>query len=82
MKTIADIYSFGIIMTELSSDFPPYFNKNNVEETAFDSSICDKLRPDFGKGTLEIYKSLANKCMDANPKKRPTTIELFNIIPY
>src|ERR1051325_1127478 len=23
----ADVYSFGIIMTELSSGFPPYFNK-------------------------------------------------------
>ncbi|GBC09624.1 hypothetical protein RclHR1_00900010 [Rhizophagus clarus] len=78
----ADIYSFGIIMTELSSGFPPYFNNNNMDETAFALSICDGLRPDFGKGTPEIYKSLANKCMDANPEKRPTTIELFNIISY
>ncbi|CAB5352070.1 unnamed protein product [Rhizophagus irregularis] len=32
--------------------------------------------PDFGKGTPEIYKRLAYKCMDDNPEKRPTASDL------
>jgi len=77
----ADIYSFGVIMTELSSGFPPYFNKN-MHETALALSICSGLKPDFGKGTPEIYKRLAYKCMDADPKKRPTASELETNVSY
>ncbi|GBC39478.1 uncharacterized protein OCT59_011822 [Rhizophagus irregularis] len=77
----ADIYSFGVMMTELSSGFPPYFNKS-MSETTLALSICDGLRPDFGKGTPEIYRSLANKCMNANPDKRPTASELEENMLY
>jgi serine/threonine protein kinase len=48
----SDIYSFGVIMTELSS----------------------------GKGTPEIYKRLAYKCMNANSSQRPTAGELCDLL--
>ncbi|GES80880.1 kinase-like domain-containing protein [Rhizophagus clarus] len=45
--------------------------------------ICNGLRPEFGKGTPEIYKKLAYKCMNAIPAdQRPEAIELFNIFNF
>ncbi|GBC21815.2 kinase-like domain-containing protein [Rhizophagus irregularis DAOM 181602=DAOM 197198] len=44
--------------------------------------ICNGLRPEFGKGTPEVYKTLAYKCMNANPDQRPTASELYNILHF
>ncbi|GBB97339.1 hypothetical protein RclHR1_02970014 [Rhizophagus clarus] len=76
----SDIYSFGIIMTELSSGKPPFYDKNFNSSLA--SDICNGLRPEFGKGTPEIYKKLAYKCMNANSNERPTADELYQIINF
>jgi hypothetical protein len=76
----SDIYSFGVIMAELSSGKPPFYNRKHDASLALD--ICNGLRPEFGKGTPEIYKKLAYKCMNANSNQRPTAEELYNIISY
>ncbi|GES72879.1 kinase-like domain-containing protein [Rhizophagus clarus] len=76
----SDIYSFGIIMTELSSGKPPFYDKNFNSSLA--SDICNGLRPEFGKGTPEIYKKLAYKCMNANSYERPTADELYQILNF
>ncbi|RIA83681.1 hypothetical protein C1645_833436 [Glomus cerebriforme] len=44
--------------------------------------LYNGLRPEFGKGTPEIYKKLAHKCMNANPIQRPTASELFDIFDF
>ena len=44
--------------------------------------ICNGLRPEFGKGTPEIYKKLAYKCMNANSNQRPTANELHEILYF
>ncbi|CAI2175060.1 1476_t:CDS:2 [Funneliformis geosporum] len=77
----ADIYSFGIIMTELSTGLPPYYN-NQGNDRMLALSICSGLRPDFGEGTPEVYKALAHECMDANANKRPTAEKLEKAILY
>jgi serine/threonine protein kinase len=76
----SDIYSFGVIMAEISSGKPPFYNRKHDIGLALD--ICNGLRPEFGKGTPEIYKKLAYKCMNANSNQRPTAKELFDIIDY
>ncbi|RIB07981.1 kinase-like domain-containing protein [Gigaspora rosea] len=71
--TAADIYSFGIILTEVSTGIPPYYeiiNYDNDNELA--AKICKGLRPEFGKGTPDIYIELAKQCMDEDQKKRPS----------
>ncbi|PKY46592.1 kinase-like protein [Rhizophagus irregularis] len=74
----SDIYSFGVIMAELSSGNPPFHDRNHDLDLA--SNICDGLRPEFGKGTPYIYKKLAHKCMNANSNVRPTAEELYRYL--
>ena len=50
----SDIYSFGVVMAEVSSGKPPFYNKKHNLNLAL--AICNGLRPGFGKGTPEIYK--------------------------
>src|SRR5438034_6484344 len=76
----SDIYSFGVIMAELSSGKPPFYNKKH--DLSLTLTICNGLRPEFGKGTPEFYKKLAYKCMDANSNERPTAQELRDIFSF
>ncbi|GBB88499.1 hypothetical protein RclHR1_15000003 [Rhizophagus clarus] len=76
----SDIYSFGVVMAEVSSGKPPFYNRKH--DTILALEICNGLRPEFGKGTPEIYKKLAHRCMNANPNQRPTANELYEILKY
>jgi serine/threonine protein kinase len=76
----SDIYSFGVVMAELSSGKPPFHKRKHDASLALE--ICNGLRPEFGKGTPEIYKKLAHRCMNANPNQRPTANELKEILCY
>ncbi|RIB18385.1 kinase-like domain-containing protein [Gigaspora rosea] len=72
----ADIYSFGIIMTEISTGMPPHYEVEYDKALAF--QICNGLRPEFSKGTPKCYIKLANRCMDANPSNRPSASYIFD----
>ncbi|GBC02326.1 hypothetical protein RclHR1_04570013 [Rhizophagus clarus] len=76
----SDIYSLGILMTEISSGNPPFHNKKYDINLVLD--ICKGLRPEFGKGTPEIYKRIAYNCMNADSNKRPTTVELYDVLDF
>jgi serine/threonine protein kinase len=76
----ADIYSFGVIMAELSSGKPPFYDKEHNLSLVL--AICNGLRPEFGKGTPEFYKKLAYKCMNSNSNERPTAKELDDTIRF
>ena len=76
----SDIYSFGVVMAELSSGKPPFHKRKHDASLALE--ICNGLRPEFGKGTPDIYKKLAHRCMDANPNQRPTANELYDILDF
>src|SRR5436305_6353119 len=77
--TIAsDIYSFGVLMSVISTGQQPFYNIAHDRNLAF--KICEGVRPGFSINTPKIYIELAYKCMDANPDKRPTTEEIHKII--
>ncbi|RGB23168.1 kinase-like domain-containing protein [Rhizophagus diaphanus] len=76
----SDIYSLGVIMTEFSSGKPPFYKRKH--DTSLVLEICNGLRPEFGKGTPEIYKKLAYKCMNVNSNQRPAASELFDIFDF
>ena len=74
----SDVYSFGIIMIEISTGKPPYGSVPHDEKLAL--AICNGLRPRVAKGTPQCYIDLVNRCLDANPEKRPSAYELYNMI--
>ena len=76
----SDIYSFGVVMAELSSGKPPFHKRKH--DISLTIEICNGLRPEFGKGTPEVYKKLAHRCMNADPNQRPTADELYDIFNF
>jgi serine/threonine protein kinase len=77
--TIAsDIYSFGVLMSVISTGQQPFYNIAHDRDLAF--KICEGVRPDFSINTPKFYIELAYKCMDADPDNRPTAEEIYEII--
>src|ERR1043165_8901155 len=65
-------------MVEISTGKPPYGNVPHDENLAL--AICNGLRPRVAKGTPRCYIDLTNRCLDANPEKRPSAKEILEII--
>ncbi|RIB27062.1 hypothetical protein C2G38_90770 [Gigaspora rosea] len=73
----SDIYSFGIIMVEITT------GQRSFNDYKFDIDlaimICNfGLRPKFAPGTPDCYVELANQCMSSDPDKRPNVREIIN----
>ncbi|RIB00514.1 kinase-like domain-containing protein, partial [Gigaspora rosea] len=71
----SDIYSFGIIMLEVFTGYPPYHdiphNLNLVTQ------ICLGRRPEIKCKVPKLLLDLMNKCLDAEPQNRPTAKKLY-----
>ena len=76
----SDIYSFGILMSVISTGQQPFNDKAHGHGLML--KICEGLRPAFSNNTPKIYIELAYKCMDADPDNRPTTEEILKIIAF
>ncbi|RIA93844.1 kinase-like domain-containing protein [Glomus cerebriforme] len=74
----SDIYSFGIIMWELSSFKPPFHDK--AHDVKLIMELCGGCRPDIINGTPNAYVSLMKRCWHSDPAKRPTAEELVYLI--
>ncbi|RIB19250.1 kinase-like domain-containing protein, partial [Gigaspora rosea] len=77
----SDIYSFGIIMSEVFTGYPPYHDIPHNEDLAI--KICLGHRPkirckvpqlflDLMNNTSVAYAFAKTKCLDAEPRNRPT----------
>ncbi|GBB93424.1 hypothetical protein RclHR1_02170005 [Rhizophagus clarus] len=73
-----DIYSYGIIMYEIISGLPPYYNVSHDENLAI--KICQGLRPKFDIKVPELIVHLIKRCLDAIPSNRPTAEEIEEIL--
>jgi serine/threonine protein kinase len=73
----ADIYSFGIIMWEMTSGVPAFYNIPH--DLNLYLNICLGTRPEIIEGTMPEYVELMKRCWDNDPEKRPTANELGNI---
>jgi serine/threonine protein kinase len=73
-----DIYSFGIIMYEMISGLPPYYDISHDRNLAI--KICQGLRPRFNVKVPQLIVRLIKRCLDANSLNRPTASETCNIL--
>ncbi|KDO18082.1 TKL protein kinase [Saprolegnia parasitica CBS 223.65] len=64
----ADIYSFGVILTELETLQVPYAGMNLF---AIVDGVRSELRPSVSSKCAPWYKALVDDCLSFDPKQRP-----------
>ncbi|GBB83746.1 hypothetical protein RclHR1_10410006 [Rhizophagus clarus] len=74
----ADIYSLGIIIYEMISGFPPYYDLSHDNNLAI--KICQGLRPKFNIKVPQLIVHLIKRCLDSNPLDRPKAGEIEDIL--
>ena len=74
----SDIYSFSIIMWELTSCVPPF--NNRAHDIQLSLSICKGERPEIIENTPQCYVDLMKKCWNEDPSKRPSASEVEDVI--
>ncbi|RIB10989.1 kinase-like domain-containing protein [Gigaspora rosea] len=70
----SDIYSFGIIMSEVFTGYPPYHDIPHDKDLA--TCICLGYRPEIRCEVLQLLLDLMNKYLDTDPQNRPTAKDL------
>ncbi|RGB31459.1 kinase-like domain-containing protein [Rhizophagus diaphanus] len=69
MTTSSDVYSFAMIMWEVSSGNRPYDDYNGADLS--EDITKNNLRPQIMQGTPQRYSKIMRECWDDNPSKRP-----------
>ncbi|EXX57691.1 polo kinase CDC5 [Rhizophagus irregularis DAOM 197198w] len=70
----ADIYSFGMIMWELTTGCKPFANVEHDIHLIY--KILDGERPKITEDTPKCYANLMKSCWNPDPKKRPPIKEI------
>ncbi|KAF0697115.1 Aste57867_12181 [Aphanomyces stellatus] len=83
----ADIYSFGMILSEFSTHRIPYDDLKNTTngQPVPDSAILVKvaggsIKPNFAADTPEWIQDIAMQCLSVDPEARPTAIQLSHVV--
>ncbi|CAG8520516.1 4323_t:CDS:2 [Paraglomus occultum] len=74
----ADVYSFGMVLWELSTGAIPHADCPHDEQLAI--AICRGLRPPITDTIPSCVATIIRRCWDGNPSNRPSVEELENII--
>ncbi|RHZ51604.1 hypothetical protein Glove_476g101 [Diversispora epigaea] len=70
----SDIYSFGMVMLEILTSYPPYYNIPHNENLV--NEICKGLKPEIKCEIPQFLKEIMEKCWNFDPFDRPTAAEL------
>ncbi|KDO21712.1 TKL protein kinase [Saprolegnia parasitica CBS 223.65] len=78
-STSADIYSFGVVLTELDTREMPYADMADKDVTP--QQVRDgKLRPKMSDNCKPWLRALADQCLELNPAKRPTAEAIIDVL--
>ncbi|RHY47404.1 hypothetical protein DYB38_007130 [Aphanomyces astaci] len=78
---LADLFSFGVILSELSTELVPYSDLRNGAGNAFtDTAIMAKvmigqLQPSFAPDCPAWFATLARECLALSPAVRPSAMQ-------
>jgi serine/threonine-protein kinase 24/25/MST4 len=70
-----DVWSFGIFAIELTSGEPPYIDESKQERILL--KIKKNKPPKVSDKYSQQFQSFVQKCLNKNPKDRPTCSELL-----
>ncbi|RHZ64823.1 hypothetical protein Glove_320g137 [Diversispora epigaea] len=70
----SDIYSFGMIMLEVLTSYPPYYNVPHNTNLVID--ICKGRKPEIKYEIPRFFKEIMEKCWNFEPPNRLTAKEL------
>ncbi|OQS05292.1 kinase [Thraustotheca clavata] len=86
-STAADIFSFGIILSEFCTHQVPYTNlrpqsgKVLTQHVLLQEVCAGRVRPSFdGEGVPLWVKDMAFQCLELNPDVRPNALELAALL--
>ncbi|KDO25044.1 TKL protein kinase [Saprolegnia parasitica CBS 223.65] len=75
----ADIYSFGVVLTELDTLKVPY--EDVKERWSIEEKVrTGQLRPHMSDACPQWLKNLANQCLSFDPTKRPTAKAIIDVL--
>ncbi|EQC31905.1 TKL protein kinase [Saprolegnia diclina VS20] len=73
----ADIYAFGVLLTELNTCQLPYFDQDVQDPIAFVNSVVNgSLRPSLTPDCEPWLRELADMCLRGDPADRPTAHDI------
>ncbi|RHZ83348.1 hypothetical protein Glove_97g71 [Diversispora epigaea] len=70
----SDIYSFGMVMLEVLTSYPPYYNIPHNSNLVM--KICEGHKPEIKCEIPQTLKEIMEKCWNFEPLNRPTVEEL------
>ncbi|KDO20159.1 TKL protein kinase [Saprolegnia parasitica CBS 223.65] len=77
----ADIYAFGVLLTELDTCELPYFDQDFQDPIAFNRGVINgTLRPTLTTECEPWLRTLAERCLRADPKERPTAASIVEML--
>lgn len=77
-STSADVYSFGMLIYELITNYPPFIMCLTAKDVIHAVTV-KKERPLLPEPELPIYKVI-RMCWDQNPSRRPTMIDVCQML--
>jgi serine/threonine protein kinase len=84
----ADIFSFGVVLSEIDTDDYPYWNDNHpdaargkLQEAEILSEVAaGRIRPEFSPNCPAEIVAVADACLQSDPRDRPTAAEIVAVL--